>query len=82
MNLILRNKSVEILHEYPGVWTRMNESIENFKRVKKMRENPQQYFVEKFDPVTGQELFKPKRISKNYPRGKSVNVGDHLYQNA
>lgn len=44
----------------------MNESIENFKRVKKMRENPGDFFVEKFDPVTGQELFKPKRLSKNY----------------
>jgi hypothetical protein len=40
MNLILRNKSVEILPDFPGVWQRMNESIENFKKTKKMRENP------------------------------------------
>jgi hypothetical protein len=54
MNLILRNKSVEILPDAPGVWTRMNESIENFKRVKKMRENPIKYdLFEKYDPVTG-----------------------------
>ena len=40
MSLILRNKSVEILPDIPKVWERMNDSIEHFKIIKKMRENP------------------------------------------
>ncbi len=52
----------------PKVWERMNQEIERFNNVKRMRENPDKFnLVSKVDTRTGQPLFQPKLINKKKP---------------
>ena len=49
-----------------GVWDRMNQNIETFKKIKEMRANPEKFdLYDRYDSTTGQPFFKPQRVTKN-----------------